>query len=350
MRLGRNPAKDAERLPSYGRHRIIVPVYIPHHEGYFANAVEILALCLTSLRKTTEGRASITVVANGCCGDVRDLLSKRFRHGWFDQLVLNETNRGKVDALVSAARGSFEPFITFSDCDVLFRHGWLDAVERVFVDFPRAGVVCPFPCPPVTWHHTSATVLGGGGRGQLRFSKVVDDLALERLSAGVGDPGYVEPDLRRAQLTVQKGHAVACVGAVHIVCTVRREIVAAVPVQPSLRSLGKRSEASWLDAPADRLGFWRLSTPRAYATHMGNQAEPWMVTELSETLTEAGRATDVPIVALPPASPDWPRFVPIPMRQHMMRLMQHPSTKRWLFRRFGHPGSVVAEPGKAIVS
>jgi hypothetical protein len=336
VRLGRNPAKDAARLPSYGRHRIIVPVHIPRSDGYFARALEILALSLTTLRYTTEGQAAITVVANGCGDAARGLLEKRFAKGWIDQLIFNEQNRGKVDALASVARGAFEPFVTISDCDVIFRHGWLDAVEEVFRAFPHAGIVSPFSAPPVMWHHTSSTLLGGLTRGQLKFAKVVDDLSLDQLSASVGDRTYVEPDLRRAQLTVQRGDAVATVGAVHIVCTMRREVVAAIPESPSLQALARGSENAWFDEPADRRGYWRLSTPQAFAMHMGNEPEPWMVEALNQIVTtpKPERGERPPI---PEARADWPRLVNVALRSRLVGYLQRESVRRRFFRRLGHP-------------
>ena len=42
-------------------------------------------------------------------------------------------------------RGSFEKLITISDCDVLFKRGWLEAVEDTFHSFPESGFVSPMP-------------------------------------------------------------------------------------------------------------------------------------------------------------------------------------------------------------
>lgn len=37
MRVGTNPEKENFNINTSWYHRIIVPVYIPHFEGYFAN-------------------------------------------------------------------------------------------------------------------------------------------------------------------------------------------------------------------------------------------------------------------------------------------------------------------------
>src|SRR5262245_44610991 len=121
MRVGINPAKSQTHLGEYGLHRVIVPVYIPHLEGYFQHAIEVLRMCLESLRVTTSRMAAVTIVSNAC---VPEAIEEMERHRvWVDQIVLNSHNRGKIDAVVAAAKGSFEPLVTITDCDVLFRPG-----------------------------------------------------------------------------------------------------------------------------------------------------------------------------------------------------------------------------------
>jgi hypothetical protein len=52
--------------------------------------------------------------------------------------LINHENRG--DRRDCCGReGAFEPIITLSDSDVLFKAGWLDAIETVMATFPGAG-------------------------------------------------------------------------------------------------------------------------------------------------------------------------------------------------------------------
>src|SRR3954447_14284291 len=70
MREGTCPAREAPPLEKYPRHRVILPVYIPNMEGYFARSLDALRLSLESLRITAAGKAAVTVVANDCAPEV----------------------------------------------------------------------------------------------------------------------------------------------------------------------------------------------------------------------------------------------------------------------------------------
>ncbi len=319
MRVGANPAKAQTGLNGYGSHRIIVPVYIPHLEGYFQHAIEVLRLCLESLRVTASKKAAVTIVSNGC---VPEAIEEMERHlDWIDQLALNRHNRGKIDAVISVARGSFEPLITITDCDVLFRDGWIEAVEEMFQNFPECGYLCPFPSPAGVWHHTSATLIGALARAELSYEKVVDDRDLDRFAQSIGRPDLFKPEHRDAQLIVRRNGGVACVGAGHFTCTIRRETLAGMPDEPSLKAIEGQSELRWLDLPPDGLGFWRLSTPQAWVNHMGNVPEEWMREELatliSTGVSETGRTHEIPA-----AKRRLIRMIPLGVRRKMARLMQ----------------------------
>jgi hypothetical protein len=305
MRIGLNTAKLATQLEGGGFHRVVIPVYIPHQEGYFARSLEVLGLCLESLRRTAGDLVSVTVVSNGSAPAVVDELQRRSREGQIDQLVLNVSNRGKVDAALAAARGSFEPLVTVTDCDVLFRAGWVGAVEGLFRAFPECGFVTPFPNPKLAWYHTSATVLGARARGELGFEKRVPDCDLDRFAVSIGQPDLFTAKDRGEQMVVRRGDALACVGGGHFVFSTRREVLAAMPAGPSLQAIDGKSEELWLDEPPDRAGFWRLSTPRAVAYHMGNVPEPWMYEEIESTqIASEGEAAvrQLPTVRTPLSS------------------------------------------------
>jgi hypothetical protein len=334
MRIGANPAKENPDLSIYGMHRVIIPVYIPHFEGYFQHALEVLQLCLESLRLTTEGRAAVTIIANGCVAAVLEELERHYQAGWLDQLLFNRDNRGKVDAVVAAARGCFEPLITIADCDVLFKQGWLEAIEELFQTFPECGFACPFPSPAGIWYHTSASILGAFARGELRFEKVADDAALDRFAHSIGRPDFFNPELRKAQLVVSRQGRLACVGAGHFAFTLRREALARLPARPSLTAVSGNSEALWLDSPPDELGFWRLSTPQAWVSHMGNTPEEWMYQELASigpppTLSERR--------ALPPAKRRWPRLLPISVRRKLIEGIKRAQVRKAFYQLLGYP-------------
>lgn len=299
MRHGVHPAKEAGDLPPFGTHRLVVPVHIPHLEGYFAEARAVLDRCLTSVRLTAAGRVAVTLVSDGSCPEVVADLRAAQDAGWVDQVVVNDPNRGKVDSVLAVARGSFEPLVTISDADILFRPGWVEAVEELFTTFPECGFASLFPSPPGAFHLTSATLLGALARRELQVDSVVDEADLDRFAASIGRPDLFPEEWRRRQLVVRRAGVTACIGAPHWVLTMRRQVIDAAPPDPSLRAVGG-SETRWLDEPADRLGLWRLTTSRAFAHHMGNVVEPWMDEELDVARSTGdghGPATPRPDVA-----------------------------------------------------
>jgi cellulose synthase/poly-beta-1,6-N-acetylglucosamine synthase-like glycosyltransferase len=282
MRQGQHPTKETLVAQDELHHRVIVPVFIPEVEGYFAHSLKILELCLDSLRNTAAGRVAVTIVSNGCCREANHLLDQYYEEGWIDQVLRHSRNIGKIEAIAAAARGVHEPLITFSDNDVLFRRGWLENVEALFNHFPECGIASPTPLPSLSWAYTASTVVGAYLRRELKFEKVVCDEDLDRFSHSINNPDIFRAVHKKTQLIVSRGNAQACVGCGHFVCTIRKELVSAMPPEKCKIACGGWSEAHWIDFPPDRLGYWRLATPRSYTYHMGNTPEPWMDEFLQE--------------------------------------------------------------------
>jgi hypothetical protein len=328
VRTGSNPAKDQPELPPYGRHRIIVPIYVPALTGYFEHALETLELCLDSLRHTASGRATITLIANQCAPEVLRRLEEHRAEGWVDQLVINRTNRGKVDSVVSAVRGSFEELITLSDSDFLFVPGWLEAVEQIFAGFPECGAASPFPTPHLAFGYTAATLWGAWLKGELAREAVVDEADFSRFEASIQNPWLFNPEVRSRQLVVKRGGLTVCVGCDHSLFTMHRRVVGGIPPEAALRALGM--ERQWLDEPPDRLGFWRLSSARAYAYHMGNSPEEWMYAEL-ERSREAPESVDLArSLAAGFLAPRHACRAPLPFRRYFLRLYKALVRKQFL--------------------
>jgi len=331
MRIGLNEVKGVD-LEGYHRHRIVIPVYIPKLDGYFKHSLEVLKLCLDSLRLTTNGRANVTIVCNGSIKEVVNELRRQYEEGWIDQLILNQLNRGRVDGVVPAARGAFEQFITITDCDVLFRPGWLDAIEKIFRIFPECGFVSPAPNPIFTWYYTSATTVGGTASREIAFEKVVPDEDLDRFAHSIGRSDLYRPEHRRSQMILKRDGTSACVGCGHFVFTIRKEVMSAYPTTPCLKAMGGGSPQIH-DLPPDKLGYWRLATTRAVAYHMGNAPEQWMYEELTHYRASAeSRAS----MDESPLSDDhefkyrlpWTSRLPLGTRQLLARVLKKSYTLR----------------------
>lgn len=310
MRRGSNPAKSASQLAAFRRHHVIIPVYIPELSGYFAQLPEILGLCLDSLEATAGDSVDVTVVANGCCPEVVEQLQARS----LSQLVMNARNLGKVDALASVARGSYAEIITMADADVLFLPGWQQAVEQLFSTFPECGMVTPFPGVDIEWFATSATILGAWPRLKRRDLVPASDLA--DFAASIDQPEFFAK--ASPPLVVEREGVQACVGCRHFVASWRRGILAGMPAEPSRVAIVQDSERRWIDEPADRLGYWRLSTTRAFVRHLGNSPAPWM----HECLTAMEPVLSAQALPLAPLRRRLVSHLPYPLRTKACGLLR----------------------------
>lgn len=281
MRVGIHPLKDKSGLPPYKRHRIVVPVYIPSSEGYFAFAVQIFQMSFQSLLETIDPEhVSITVIDNACMPDVTDFLQRALNEGRIDKLVCNAKNRGKVAPVVGELLGSHEQFVTLADADVLFQHGWLAAVEEVFQTWPCAGAVSPAAQSNVAFYSDDVTWLYSVLSAQIRHGKFVSDDDMLQFAQSVGNEKLYSTKDLRSQYALRRNGVEALIGGGHFVITLRRCCYDKFDYQPLNQGLGAKGMRQ-IDAQIDGGGWLRLSTTKAYALHMGNTPEPWMMDRLA---------------------------------------------------------------------
>lgn len=271
MRIGTNPLKDHGRDGRRFWHRVVTPVYVPEDTGFFEHGTEVLEAALTSLVRTTGPETGITIVVNAASDRCRSVIEKARRECDRMDIIWKAQNAGKVEALFSAVRGYHEPFTTMTDSDVFFLPGWLEKTVEVFDAFPWAGMVSALPVPHLRRHYTTATWLGALARGMLRWGKLALREDMEQYMEDLGSPRLIPEWMLEAQWGVENRGVVALIGATHMQCTMRREVIEAAPREECTAALGLESEVRWMDEPADKLGFWKLSLPRAYVRHLGNQ-------------------------------------------------------------------------------
>jgi hypothetical protein len=156
------------------------------------------------------------------------------------------------------------------------------------------------PHPGAAWYCTSATIVGALTSGELTFERIVSDADIDRFGWSIGRADWVKSEQRQVQMVVRRDGVAACVGCGHFVFTVAREAMHAFPRDPCGHPLGGGTDEVWYDRPPDRSGYWRLSTPAAYACHMGNVPEPWMEEELQAEQPATPRGALVELAEIPP--------------------------------------------------
>ncbi|RED19575.1 hypothetical protein BD847_3862 [Flavobacterium cutihirudinis] len=290
MRIGFNPVKEDKEIVVENYHRIIIPVYIPHFEGYFEQTFEIFKLCIDSLLLTIHDKTRITIYNNACHPDVADYIDLKYKESNFiDQVFHSKQNLGKINAILASTKGNLEPLITITDADVFFKENWQDAVEKMMIDFPAAGMICPVPNSKAVSNYVKNNWYYGLFNGKLKFEKVSDPGAMIKFDESLGNKKSLLKQIHLEKYLVlynKKRNARAVMGAGHFVATLRREVFDKGSNEPAFIKIVGGVENKFIDIPNEQLGYLRISTPENYAYHLGNSIEDWMFEEFSNLKKE----------------------------------------------------------------
>lgn len=289
MRIGSNPQKNERKMKMTTHHRIVIVVYIPNEDGFYKNSFEVFKLCLESLVTTINSNAAITIVNNGSNSKVTEFLNLYLKEKKIDTLISHNLNIGKIDALIGAARGAREPYITLSDSDILFVKGWQEKVEEIFFKFSDVGSVSPIPVRGLYSGTSSVLRKILFKKIKLNFIPIPENFInynkyLESINWELGK------DIDENWPVIEKNGIKAIIGSGHQVLTLDRDILfKTTPSNPSLTLVGNLSEHNYVDIPIDKAGKMRLSTYNNYAFHMGNKLESWMI----DTQVDNAKFSDV---------------------------------------------------------
>jgi hypothetical protein len=295
MRVGENPSKKDNRIRIESTHRVILSVYIPNLDtGYFQDSLLVFSMCIESLLATIHTKTRISIIINGSCEQVAERIYqyKRENPDFIDQVFYTRENLGKINAINSIVKSNLEPLLTISDADVMFLEGWQQAVEQVFVDFPKAGMVSPVPSSKGYLYSTASTLYYGLFQGKIKFRDVVDPEGLINFQESVGSDLYQKIHLEK-YLVVSNGEAEAVVGCGHFVATFRKEVFNTGPNQVCEFRVQGGSEEAYLDDPNDLSGHLRLATLGNFAYHMGNTPKDWMKIRLEKIKNSNNPQTEI---------------------------------------------------------
>lgn len=296
MRIGINPEKENKEIKDKIYHRVVVPVYIPDFEGYFAGAFEVFKLCLESLLLTVHSQTRITIYNNNCHKDVKTYIDKKYYESeYIDQVFHSKKNVGKINAILASVKGNLEKLITVSDADVFFKNGWQFGVEKLFVNFPEAGMISPVPSSKSMLSYTSNNWFYSLFKGNLSFEKVLDPKAMHRFDLSLGNKQRLYKPIHLKKylvLTNKKNNSQAVMGCGHFVATVHRVVFDKGSSEPAFFKISNGMESKFIDIPNEKLGFLRLATKENFAFHMGNFTEPWMFEEFRTLKKEISNGID----------------------------------------------------------
>jgi hypothetical protein len=283
MRVGFNPNKDKELLKSDFFHQVVIPVYIPHQEEYFKDSFQVLKICLESLFKTAHDKTYITIVNNGSCNEVMCYLNELFFEKRIHELV-NSSNIGYINAMLKGISGQNFPFFTTADADVLFLNNWQKESYKLFKVFSKTGAVSPSPNSRVLRYFTGNVLFEKGFSNSVKFTNNKDPEAMIAFAKSVGNEKLFNKTNLEKCLTIGNSEARGLIGAGHFIVTYRSDVFDKLEKRFTKYVLGGDSDFIF-DKPVEKKGFWRLSTEKNYAFHMGNVREEWMI-EVLQNLHE----------------------------------------------------------------
>lgn len=280
MRIGKNPLKESKSIAAYPN-SISVGVlnFIPQLGGYYSGQLDSLKLCLASLGANSELPFELLVVDNGSCIEVTEYLTCALRTGRIDSLILNRRNLGKMNAQMQLLHAASGDLVFYSDGDIFYRPGWMEAHLDVLKAFPEAGLVGGIPLHNLADFHTARTrawVDEHQSELVLEKGNLIPENWTRDFFHSIGTK-YNEEDWALCQdWRVVRGECTAFVGASHMQFLTSRKAIDAIPRRRFQFAL-EPSETAHLDNCIEEAGFLRLSVPQPVVYHIGNAiTEIWL--------------------------------------------------------------------------
>lgn len=271
MRVGQNPAKSIDRVAQPQKITVAVVTYIPFLGGYYAESLEVLKVCLNSIRENTGVPFDLLVFDNASCPQVRAYLSAAQEEGQIQYLVLADKNIGKGGAWNFIFAGAPGEFIAYADSDIYFHPGWLAHSLEILSAFPKAGMVTARPLRTPEKYYTST----------LEWARSQADIHLESgqfvpwetylehvLSLGTSEEQAREWFDSRFDWRVTSQNVSALISAAHFQFAGRKAVLQKFVPFDMDRPMG---QVRSLDEAINERGYLRLTTCDPLVKHMGNR-------------------------------------------------------------------------------
>lgn len=270
MRIGQNPAKFVNNVQKPANITVVVLSFIPYLSGFYAEGLQVLKVCLDSIRNEKTLAFDLMVFDNGSCKEVQDFLLEQFRENSIQFLTLSEKNLGKGGAWNIALASAPGEYIVYADSDVYFRENWLTESMKIMQTFPNVGMVTarPFFTKPefitasINWAENNENV-------NIERGKLVawEDFSQFNLSLGQ-EMEAIQAEYDSAELVRFVYRSVAAIaGASHWQFLTKKEIIAKFLPFDMSRPMGQVRQ---LDQLMNQAGYLRLMTAKPLADNMSN--------------------------------------------------------------------------------
>ncbi len=284
-RLGVSPTRGKPSNYQPAQVTAAVLTFIPEMEGYYRHRLDVLRVCLESLLHNTEGDFDLLVFDNGSCPEVVDYLRGLNQAGKIDILMLSSRNIGQIGALKAVFSAAPGEYIAYSDDDVLFYPGWLQASLEIFETFPKAGFVSAIPLRGALDKTSKPNeAFGASNLPGLQIGAdqwIPDSYEIEHdISTGNRHSLPVEGNEEHQDPYFELDGVRVLPTAIHFQYMGPRQVLLnALPVDRLDRLMAPMAE---LEAGIDEQGYLRLSTATRFVKHIGNVVSSEMAAEAKQ--------------------------------------------------------------------
>lgn len=300
MRYGQNPAKFITEVAHPQDILVAVVTYIPFLSGYYAHSLEVLKVCLDSIRLHTVRPFDLAVFDNASCPEVTGYLNQLKENEKIQYLVLSDKNVGKVGAWNFIFGAAQAEYIAYSDGDVYYYPGWLPRHLEIFKAFPEAGTVCGLPRRGRrTFYTNTLNQLARLPDVHLEEGKFIDEAWLLDHARSLGKLDEIQEDLGKIDYRITRNGVSAYATATHFQFMVRSKTVRQFLPFDYDRPMGE--SVAHFDEAINNSNLLRLATCERLVRHLGNTLDEETCDDLPGFVQDSGRATFTPKKARNPA-------------------------------------------------
>ena len=275
MRAGSHPWKKVSKMALPKDITVQMVTFIPFLDGYFEQSLDVLKFSLESLRQNTPLPYDLMIFDNGSCPEVRAYLVGEQAQGRIQYLLLSSENVGFPGAWNALFRAAPGKIIAYSDSDIYFRSGWLEACLRLLETYPKVGMVTGIPLrnPP---HLNSQTVAWAQATEGVTLRQG-NLMPWEIFWAHARSTGYEEETARQRHTALEAPDTYleyqgvpAAVGAGHFQFVSPRAALNEMAPFPLEIPMGNER---YLDDQINQKGYLRLCTQEMVVQHIGNRLD-----------------------------------------------------------------------------
>jgi len=294
MRHGQNPLKQqGSKIKRPEAITVGVLNFIPNQSGYHRHSLEVLKLCLASIRANSDQPYDLLVIDNGSHEEVKSYLCEEHEAGRIDYLILNRRNIGKPNGLLQVLHSAPGNYVFYSDGDVYHGPGWMSGQLQVFNTFPNVGIVAGVPVRSLREFHTNSTfswLKSNPKDVEVEQGDFISDEWTLDFSKSLGLEKIPQKWDGIEDCRVTYGGVRAYVGATHFQFLTAKNVINKLPHRRVEDAMGQ-AVASVFDEPIDKAGLIRLSVDRPLVYHIGNRiAEDWLIQECIRLVGETSQS------------------------------------------------------------